>query len=138
MAQHKPKAAQQSLPIRELSVPEVIAQALYLRRKRGKTSRRVTIFLPPSLLPPKDGTYDTFLGEVQIRSVFSAAQGRWICVVKLPPEGFTIADHVSSNTPPSQQPSQPKSSRQPDDYVDITLSPRELEEVKKFLSQLQQ
>jgi len=85
--------------IKQLSVPEILAKALFLYRKRvkkGKTSRRITIFLPPNLLPPEDGGYETALGVVTIKSIFKSAEGRWVCVIKLPPqEGFQLKDYPS-------------------------------------------
>ncbi len=106
MAQAKQLTQQAAL--REVSVSELVAAAIHRRRRmmeKGKTSLRVVVPLPASLIPPPSGQYSTAIGEVSIKSVFKPSEGRWICVVKLPSaEGFTIADHISSSsdTPPAK------------------------------------
>jgi hypothetical protein len=86
----------QQVSLRELSVMEVVSLAYHLWRKRGKESRRVTLFLKPSMIPPKSGIYSTPLGEVKIKATFQVAEGRWLVNVTLPPreEGFKVQDYV--------------------------------------------
>jgi len=90
--------------LRELSVAEVISAAVHKQRKalaQGRTSRRIVLFLPPYLLPPPPGKYESFMGVVKISSVFKPTEGRWIVTVLLPEEGFKLRDHLSSNNLPS-------------------------------------
>ncbi len=91
--------------LREMSVAEVISAAVHKRRKalaQGRTSRRVVLFLPPYLLPPPSGEYESFMGVVRISSIFRPTEGRWIVTVLLPEDGgFKLRDHLSSNNPPS-------------------------------------
>jgi hypothetical protein len=100
------QAAQQqqtSIPLREMSIPEVVAAAISRRRMmltKGKTSRRVVLHLKPHLIPPPSGSYQCAIGEVRIFSKFDQDRGAWLVEVKLPPdEGFRIADFVKG---PSQ------------------------------------
>jgi hypothetical protein len=97
------QAAQAQLRI--ASVPEVVSLAYnqYLRNlKRGKSSRRITVFLSPHVLPPKlppDGLVKTAFGEVRMKSIFQPVQGRWIVNVIFPEEGFRLSDFIND---PSQ------------------------------------
>jgi hypothetical protein len=110
-APQQQQAAQQAdtLPIREMQVQELIALAIYRRRRmmeQGKSSLRVVVPLPASIIPPPSGQYTTAIGEVSVKSIFKDAEGRWICVVKLPSqEGFKFKDLLPN--PPSQ-PSNPQ------------------------------
>ncbi len=116
MAQQVAKAAQQqaqkqAVPLREVSVAEIVARAISIQRKRedqGKTSRRVPLFLRPNEIPPKSGTYGTSWGEVRIFSKFLPDQGKWLVEVRLPRnEGFPIRDYVKKPSPsPTETPSQ--------------------------------
>jgi len=85
--------------LKEMGVAEVVAMALYIHRKRvrkGKLSRRVSFSLPPHVIPPNGGEYDSFLGRVRIRTAFSIVEGRWFVEVVLPPqEGFQLKDYPS-------------------------------------------
>jgi len=98
--------------LRLLSVSEVVARAIDLRRKResqGKTSLRVPFCLRPNEIPPRTGRYDTGVGEVRIFTKFLPDQGRWLVEVKLPRnEGFLIRDHVK-NPSSSQAETSPRS-----------------------------
>ncbi len=111
MAQAKHQAA---IPLREISVPELVSMAIHRRRRmmeKGKTSLRVVVPLPPHLVPPTSGVYSTAMGDVSIKSVFKASEGRWIVTVKLPSdEGFKVAELVKS--PNSSQSIQPSPSQQ--------------------------
>jgi hypothetical protein len=93
----------QKLPLKEATVAEIVATALFKKRKQNKASRRITVFLKPSLIPPKDGFYETGIGEVKLKSVYKPEQGRWIVVVVLPPEEFKLRDHLSPSDIPSAQ-----------------------------------
>jgi hypothetical protein len=75
------------LPLRELTVSELISLAIHRRRRllsQGRTTRRIVLFLPPYLLPPPPGEYESFMGVVRISSVFKPTEGRWIVTVRLP------------------------------------------------------
>jgi hypothetical protein len=101
MAQAKTQAqATQPLPIREVSIQEIVAMAIHKRRKEGKSSLRVELSLPPSMVPPPSGSYTTAVGDVSLKSIFKATKGRWFCIVKFPQEGFKLADFLPN--PPSQ------------------------------------
>jgi len=116
--------------LREVSVPEMVSKALFLYRKRakeGKTSRRISFPLPPHLLPPEEGVYETSLGEVAIKAVFKSAEGRWWVTVKLPSShGFSLKDHIK------QLPQQPPTSQQSSPF----LSPEEKEELQTVIDRL--
>jgi len=99
--QQATQAQAAQLPLRELSISEIVAMALFKKRKQNKASRRITLFLKPSMVPPKDGTYETGIGEVRLKSVYQPQQGRWIVVAVLPPEEFTLKDYLS-DTPSSK------------------------------------
>ena len=122
---------QQQQLLREVQLPELLARALFLYRKRcrlGKTSRRITLLLNPSEVPPEDGRYDTFMGEVEVKSIFK--EGKWITTVKLPPqEGFKLGDHCSIPSRPS--PSQPK-------WREHVPTPEEIKEVQRILGILEE
>jgi hypothetical protein len=91
------------LPIREVSIAELISLAIARRRKlekEGKTSRRISLLLNPRLIPPADGEYDVAIGKVRIRSVFLVNKGRWAVTVILPPSsGFELKDHLKDHLP---------------------------------------
>ncbi len=99
----------QAMQLRTLSPQEVVALALNKRRKnvaKGKTSKRITLFLRPFLVPPNDGTYETGIGVVRIKSTFKVEAGHWITVVVFPEtEGFPIRDLIGkpSDLPPSTE-----------------------------------
>ncbi|NAZ24127.1 MAG: hypothetical protein GU346_06715 [Thermocrinis sp.] len=100
--------------IREATVAEIVARAYDLRRRKEGSSRRVSFTLPPNLIPPPRGEYETGFGTVKIFSKFLVEDGRWLVEVKFPPEGFTVADHMPSPTKQQlQQLSQPPSSAKP-------------------------
>jgi hypothetical protein len=92
------QVAATQVPIRELSLEEVIALAISKRRRllaKGKTSRRVGFYLKPHLIPPPTGTYQSVMGEVKIFSRFDQDRGAWFVQVRLPEaEGFKLGDYV--------------------------------------------
>jgi len=96
------QATQQPIPLRTLSVPEVVAMAISRRRAllaKGKTSRRVPLYLRPSLIPPPSGRYQCSIGEVRIYSRFDQEKGAWFVQITLPEtEGFKLGDFVSNNS----------------------------------------
>jgi hypothetical protein len=84
-----------ALPLREMSVIELVSLAMDRRRKRKRESRRVPIRLKPSLIPPPTGEYETSLGRVRIYSRFEPEEGGWFVEVKLPNQsGFKLSDHL--------------------------------------------
>jgi hypothetical protein len=125
----QPAKEQQKIQLRDVSVAEAIAMAVFRRRKmieRGKTSRRVVIPLPSHLIPPQSGEYNVAIGRVKITSLFKQEEGRWIMVVRLPAdEGFELKDHLRANEkhPKSQQPS-------------TQLTPEEVAELQKTIENL--
>ncbi len=98
------QAAVQVVPIRELTLEELVARAIYRKmqlEKKGKTSRRVVLSLSPKEVPPKSGTYATALGDIRIFVKFEPEKGRWLAEIKFPPtSGFQFKDAVQgpSNT----------------------------------------
>ncbi len=86
------------IPLRMVGVEELVALAYsqYIKQqKKGKSSRRITLVLRPNELPPAEGVYQTFLGEVIIKAFFSKTQGRWFITVRLPDsEHFKLKDFL--------------------------------------------
>ncbi len=82
-----------------VSAEEITARAYYLYLKRleqGKTSKRITVVLKPTELPPKKGDY----GGVRILPYFNATKGKWYVTVILPSfEGFKLAELIKSPNP---------------------------------------
>ena len=71
--------------------------------RKGKSTRRISIPLPPSILPPPKGTYATSFGEVKISAYFQPMEGRWWMLVVLPPDsGFQVRDFLSQDERSSQ------------------------------------
>jgi hypothetical protein len=101
--QAQQQVAQAQLKLREITVAEVVARAINKKRRLGKESNRITLFLFPQEIPPASGSYQTALGETKIHSTFLADRGQWCVVVRLPnEEGFKVKDHL----PPSDNPTQ--------------------------------
>jgi hypothetical protein len=102
--QAQSQQAQKDLKIRFLSVEEAVAMAFNRRRlllREGKTTRRITIPLHPSIIPPT-GEFQTALGTVRIKATFNQTKGKWYMLVILPvEEGFTLADHLPNTKRPS-------------------------------------
>ena len=123
--------------IRQASVPEVVARAYhaYLRNlRRGRSSKRVTVWLPSHLLPPDEGVYETGFGSVRIRPFFLREQGRWAVTVIFPAEGFKVSDFVQ----PQQPPQKPKSSPPSPSWKEHTPSEEEIREVWRILGILEE
>jgi len=103
-AQQQVSTQSNEIPLRDLSIHEVVAMALHKRRTSGKESRRVVLFLKPSLIPPSTGQYETALGPVKVFSMFLMEQGKWLLEVKLPNEsGFPLRDHTPSQPSDTQK-----------------------------------
>ena len=88
--------AAQTIPLREMGVPEAISRAIAIRRelvKKGRTTRRISFRLSPNVVPPTSGEHETWAGKVTIKSLF-LEEGNWLVTVRLPDtDGFSIKDH---------------------------------------------
>jgi hypothetical protein len=92
--------------LKTVGMPELISRGYYeiLRAKRkGKKSRRVTLLLSATELPPPSlglqwTVVNSPFGNVRLRAWFNQTLGRWgvTLVFQFPEEGFKVADHVAS------------------------------------------
>jgi hypothetical protein len=102
----------QTLSLKRVELDEVVAQAYYIRmrlRKKGRTTRRITVPLPARKIPGfHSGEFSTGFGLVRVKVSFSQEEGRWFITVILPPEdGFQLKD-VVRQTPPKLSPEEMK------------------------------
>ena len=91
--------AAQTIPLREMGVPEAISRAIAIRRelvKKGRTTRRISFRLGPNVVPPTSGEHETWAGKVTIKSLFLVEEGKWLVCVVLPPEGFAVEELINN------------------------------------------
>ena len=128
--QTQSQAQAQAIGLRQLTIEETVSLAYYVmlkQRCKGKTSKRVTVFLSPSKLPPAPGTYETPFGAVRLKTLFSQREGKWIVTVIFS-DGFQLRDFA-----PSPKPSQPSPS-----WREYVPSAEEVREVQKILGILEE
>jgi len=134
-AQQAAQQAQSQLPLKRVELQEVIAQAYYIHmrlRKEGKTTRRITVSLPPHRIPGfQSGEFSTGLGVVKVKVAFSQEKARWYITVVFPDsEGFKLGEFVSNTLPPPPT-SQPK-------WREHVPTPEEIKEVQRILGILEE